>query len=64
MQRDRKEKDMEGFVGVLNAIPISALAKMANDPSSARYLIEDGKITECFKEEIPTQTANPSGDNK
>lgn len=52
----------------LNKAPMRALQKITAPPLTMRLLIRNGKITgftlngKLYEEKIPTQTANPSGD--
>ena len=62
---------LNGCVEMMNRISIESLENMTSAPNTLRLYIEDGKITgfsnrdngKLYKE-IPTQTANPSGDEQ
>lgn len=60
---------MNGIIPMLNKCSIGALQKMTSRPDTLRLWIENGRITGFMDgdsgklhKEIPTQTANPSGD--
>lgn len=60
---------MNGPVSMLNKLSIGTLHNMTSEPNTLRLWIENGHITGFMNgdngklhKEIPTQTANPSGD--
>lgn len=66
--KERNEK-MKELISTLNKFSIEALQNMASGSNALRLWIENGRITGFMNgdngklhKEIPTQTANPSGD--
>lgn len=60
---------MSAIISTLNRLSISALCNMTTHPNTLRPWCEDRRITGFqngddgkLHKEIPTQTANPSGD--
>lgn len=60
---------MNGLISTLNKLSVGALKNMTSEPNTLRLWIENGRITGFMNgdnmklyKEIPTQTANPSGD--
>lgn len=60
---------MSAIISMLNKVSVSALCNMTAAQNTLRIWIEDGRITGFqngdggkLHKEIPTQTANPSGD--
>lgn len=60
---------MSGLISILNKLSICALQNITSSPNTLRLWIENGRITGFMDgdngklhKEIPTQTANPSGD--
>lgn len=60
---------MSNIIPMLNNLSIGALQNMTAAPNTLRLWCEDGRITGFqngddgkLHKEIPTQTANPSGD--
>lgn len=60
---------MNGLISALNRLSVGALQNMTSNPNTLRLCIENGRITGFMNgdsgklhKEIPTQTANPSGD--
>lgn len=60
---------MSNIISMLNKLSVSALCSMTTYPNTLRLWCEDGRIAGFqngddgkLHKEIPTQTANPSGD--